>query len=85
MSDQHPIRAAEIRIFKRVDGPEHVGRFSPYDTYPVLFTGTSEADVRGKMEAFANEVAEKNETAFLNRKAAIEKARAARKKKGADE
>lgn len=81
---QHPIRNAEIRIFKSVADGEHVGRFRPYDGWPILFIGTSEDDVRAKMTAWAADVIEKNEATYAVRAAALLKARAARKDKAAD-
>lgn len=79
----HPIRDAEIRIFGQIDGPDFIGRFWPYDTYPILFIGKSADDVRGKMDAFVVETVAKNEAAFISRAAAIQKAREARKAKAA--
>ena len=81
MTDKHPIRNAEIRVFGQIDGPDFIGRFWPYDTYPILFIGKSADEVRSKMDAFVEETVAKNEAAFITRQAAIEKARAARKAK----
>lgn len=45
----HPIRHAHIRIFRSVEDGEHMGRFKPYDAWPILFFGDSEDQVRAKM------------------------------------
>lgn len=80
----HPIRDAEIRIFKSVTDDEHVGRLKPYDNWPILFFGPTEADVRAKMGAWIAEVIEKNEAAAIARQEALAKAREARAAKQAE-
>lgn len=77
----HPIRDAEIRIFKSVTDDEHVGRLKPYDNWPILFFGSSEAEVRAKMDAWITEVIDKNEANAIARREAMAKAREARAKK----
>lgn len=78
MTDRHPIRNAQQRIFKQIDAEEYLGRFWPYDTYPILFFGKSESEVRGRMDEFVQATVEKHEAAFINRAEATAKARAAR-------
>lgn len=78
MSLHHPIRDAEIRIFKSVNDDEHVGRLKPYDTWPILFFGRSEDDVRQQMEFWIANVIAKNEATSIARQEALAKAREAR-------
>lgn len=78
MTAQHPMRTAEKKIYKCVDSNEHIGRFLPAKTYPMIFSGDSAEEVEQKMDAFATECADKNEANYIARSAAIEKARKAR-------
>lgn len=81
----HPIRDAELHIFERCDGgangPQHIARFWPYQTWPIFFAADGYFDVQWKAEDFRADVIAKNEAAVIARQEALAKARAARKKK----
>lgn len=82
----HPIRGMRIHVFGRdaisdEGGVLFVARFFPYDKFPIFFSGNSAEQAREKAEDFRQDVIEKNEETYRKRMAALDKARAARKKK----
>lgn len=81
----HPFRDAELRVFKRIDADEFIARFAPYDTYPVFWAGSTEAEARDRAEAFRADAIAKHESNFITRAEALEKARLTRKARKAQE
>tara|TARA_R110000868_G_scaffold42850_4_gene144540 strand:- start:479 stop:748 length:270 start_codon:yes stop_codon:yes gene_type:complete len=81
----HPFRDAALHMFERQDsldgGAAWIARFHPYDTYPVFFSGSTESAARAQAEAFRADAVAKHEASFINRQAAIEKARQTRQAK----
>ena len=81
----HPFRDAALHVFERDDmldgGAAWIARFHPYDTYPVFFSGGTEAAARAQAEKFRNDAVAKNEAAFIRSKEAGDRFRAARLKK----
>ena len=80
----HPFRDAEVRVFKRIDADEFIARFKPYDTYPVFWTGTTEAEARERAETFRADAIAKHEADFIARAQAAAKAKETRAKKKED-
>lgn len=76
----HPIRKAKKHIFQRIlddgIGADFLGRFYPYDTYPMFFRGTSAADVAAKMEQFRDDAISKHEAEVIRRQEQAKKMRA---------
>ena len=87
MEHQHPFRSLELHTFERKDhngsGPRWLAKFYPYTKFLVFFHGDTEADAVAEAEAFRADAIAKHEANYQSRMAAIEKARAARKKKEA--
>lgn len=81
----HPMRDARIHVFAGIDeaAGKFIARFAPYDTYPILFIGSSADDVRQKAEDFRADAIARNEATYIARVEALTKARAARKAKEA--
>ncbi len=78
---RHPMRSVEIHTFSR-SGPSETGaawraQFYPYDTYPLVFNGNTEADVIARAETFRDEVVATNEAAYITRRENSAKATAA--------
>lgn len=69
--DGHPIRKAELHIFKRVNkgdkGSEFIARYHPYDTWPVFFKGQTQDEAESKAEEFKQECIDKHEAEVLLR------------------
>ena len=85
---EHPIRKAKLHVFRRFDhhegGAKYIARFSPYDTWPIFFSGESAAQAIKAGETFRTEALDQHEQAYQNRMAGRDKAKAAREaKKGA--
>lgn len=80
----HPFRGAELCVFKRIDADEFVARFKPYDTYPVFWTGATEAEARERAEAFRADAIVKHEADFIARAEAAAKAKKIRARKKGD-
>ena len=80
----HPFRDAELCVFKRIDADEFVARFKPYDTYPVFWTGATEAEARERAEAFRADAIAKHEADFIARAEAAAKAKKIRARKKGD-
>jgi hypothetical protein len=79
---RHPMRDAEIHVFKRVDAEDsYVARFAPYETYPIIFTGGTVDDVTAKAEAFRMEAVEKYEHGYNIKRRNIAIAQEARQKR----
>jgi hypothetical protein len=81
----HPIRLQPINVWRapeHQDSPSWIALFGDGSAFPIRFSGSTEDDVRGKAEAFRDDVIAKNEAVFQSRVAAIEKGRATRKAKG---
>lgn len=81
----HPIRDAVLHVYQRDEehdaGPEWIARFWPSKVYPLIFTGSTREEVVANAETLRSEAIEKHETAYINRQAALEKARATRERK----
>jgi hypothetical protein len=78
----YPLRGIEIRTY----GSKKWGwkaQFGDGRTFPIVFSGQTEADVVAKAEAFRAEAIEKHEAKYLARKAAAAKARQSRKRRAA--
>lgn len=77
---EHPLRNIGIAVYERIegDGPGFIAKFEPFKEYPIFFTGATADAARQSALDFANDAVAKNEATFLARRAAIEKARAAR-------
>ena len=76
----HPIRKADIHIFNRIDdgefGARFIGRFYPYNAYPVFAQGETPKEVRDKLEALRTEAIEKYEAQVIARQEAQAKRKA---------
>ena len=75
----HPIRKAEIHCFERVSkngkGANWFAQFHPYKTYPVIFSGSTFAEVNDKAEKMRREAISKYEADCIARQARKEKAK----------
>lgn len=82
----HPIRSYAINVWQAPAGqgsPRWIALFGDGSVFPIRFTGETESDVRARAEAFRADVIARHEAAYQTRLAAVEKARAAKAKKGA--
>ena len=74
---QHPMRDILVTVFQRIEGegPSYIAKFEPFKEYPIFFIGDTADDARMSARHFAEDAVAKNEQKFLNRKAAMDKAR----------
>lgn len=70
---QHPFRNATLRVFQEIDGEDFIGRFYPYDIYPIFFHAQSVCEVTEKAEQFRADAIAKYEKAFIDRQKANER------------
>lgn len=85
MDYKHPMRDLEVIVYQKITegtGPLFIAKYEPFHVYPIFFQGSSEEEVRQKAKDFADEAVAKNEAHYQARRANMEKAREARKKKG---
>lgn len=81
---KHPLRDAQVRVFKEVDEPDSyravVGRDGEF---PIYFAGASYEEVFWMAHDWRNVQADSHEAAYVARRKAAEKARATKVKKAA--
>ena len=81
----HPFRDAQIHVYKRLDvEDEYLARFYPYNTYPVVWKGTTPEEATQRAEAFRVETLEKHEANYLQKLKNLERANKS-KEKAADQ
>lgn len=81
----HPIRSLPVNVWHAPPGqgsPRWIAIFGDGSAFPIRFTGETESDVRARAEAFRTDVITKHEAKYEARRAAVEKARAAKARKG---
>ena len=78
MTTHHPMRDAEVHVFKRIDADVFISRLHPYDAYPIFWTAETEAEARVMAETFRDDAVAKHEAGFITRSEALAKAREAR-------
>lgn len=80
----HPIRDAELHVFKRIEGmsgvARYIARFHPYDNWPVFFKGATAEEARNKAKEFRDECIEKHEADIIRRKEQAAKMKKAKEK-----
>lgn len=89
MELEHPLRNAKVIIYQKInesEGPEFIGKYEPFKTYPIFFHGKTVDDVEKMAKEFTDKaVAEfetnywKNKETYNKRVAGMKKAREAKK------
>ena len=72
----HPIRDTEIRTFVSPCGNHWIGRLFPYHLYPIFSHGSSEEEVKVKLEVVINEAINNFEESYVKRELARAKRKA---------
>lgn len=75
------MRDMGLHVYRRTDGKRYIAHFSELRVSPITFFDETEQGVIEKAETWRSEQVENNEAAYIARQTALEKARAARKKK----
>lgn len=82
---RHPFADAPLHVYQREDGEMWLAHFHPQRTYRVIFTEPTREAVVAAAETFRDEQVERNQAVYAARAAAIEKARATKAKKAAED